>query len=169
MNAIPNGSFIEANIGNAPAGSTQQIEERTTTAAMAWLGYSPGHTIVFPDLEYDTKGLAVWPEYNIVPSNPLQSMSGTYSALEVVSHVYRREFSACYNFGAPIGPCAAIVNGQSNVSITLSASWLTQTYGHVIALSGGDIPSGGTVSVTSKPFIAAATTLAPGHAILIAR
>jgi hypothetical protein len=169
LNAMPNGSFIQLNLGTAPPGSAEEIEERTITAAMTWLGYSPGHTIVFPDLETNTNRLAIWPEYNIVPTNPLESMSGSYSDLQVGTRVYRREFGACYNYGAPIGQCAAIVNGQTSASITVSASWLKQTYGHVIQLSGGDIPSGGSVVLNARSFAPASTTLAPGHAILLVR
>jgi hypothetical protein len=169
MNAIPTGSFIQLNVGEDPAGSPQQIAERTISAAMTWLGYSPGHTVVFPDFEASTTRLAIWPEYSIVPTDPVESMSTSYSNLQVATGVYRREFRACYNYGVPIGQCAAIVNGNTTATIRLSAAWLKQAYGHVVELSGGDIPSGGHVLLTSSKFIPSATTLAPGHGILIAR
>ncbi|MBV8636797.1 MAG: hypothetical protein JO322_01815 [Candidatus Eremiobacteraeota bacterium] len=169
INAIPNGSFVELNIGNDPAGSPKQIEERTITAAMAWLGYSPGHTIAFPDLEFSSHDLAVWPEYDIVPSDPVESMSSSYADIQVASRVYRREFRSCYNFGVPIGQCAAIVNGNTTNPITLSASWLQLTYGHVVRISGGDIASGGQVFLNTVPFVPAATTLQPGQGILLVR
>lgn len=169
MSKIPNASFIQLNIGTAPSGSAEEIAERTITAAMEWLGYSPGHTIVFPDLEANTKRLAIWPEYDIVPTSPLESMSSSFGDLQVSPRVYRREFSACYDRGVLIGPCAAIVNGQTSKTISVAASWLKQQYGHVILLSGGDIPSGGRVVLDTAAFRPASTTLAPGHAILLAR
>ncbi len=168
VNALPNRSYIHLSIGEDPPGSAAQIGERTATAAMAWLGYSPGHTVVFPNLEANTTNLPIWPEYNVVPMQPLESMTSGAVDLEVGRQIYRREFATCYNAGVPIGPCAAIVNGTSS-TITVSSSWLKQHYAHVIQLSGGDIPSGGTVLLTSQTFVPATTTLAPGHAILLAR
>ncbi len=170
INAIPNGSFIELNIANDPPGSAIQIEDRNITAAMAWLGYSPGHTIVFPDLEYGSKNLAVWPEYNIVPTSPVESMTLSYADIQVgATRVFRREFRSCYNFGAFIGQCAAIVNGNTTTAVTISPSWLHLTYRHVVQLSGGDIASGGRMLLNSQAFVPATTTLQPGQAILLVR
>ncbi len=169
INAMPNGAFIEENIGDWPAGSADQIAVRTTTVAMAWLGYSPGHTIVFPDLEYRSHDLGVWPEYNIVPTQPVESMTSSYAQIQVATRVYAREFQSCYNFGVPMGQCAAIVNGNSSGSVTVSPSWLKLAYGHVIQLSGGDIHSGGRILLNSATFVPAATTIPAGHAVLLAR
>ena len=169
IDAIPNASFIELNVGNAPAGSALQVQERTITAAMAWLGYSPGHTIVFPNLEYSSKGLAIWPEFNVVPANPIESMHTSYADVQVGARVFRREFAACYNFGTPIGQCAAIVNGQTSGSITVNRAWLRQSYGHVLVLAGGDIASGGKISLTAQTFNPPATSIPAGHAVLLVR
>ena len=171
VNAIPGAQFIQLNIGNDPVGSDQLTGERNVMAAMTWLGYSPGHTVAFPDLEYGSNDLAIWPEYSIVPMNPVESMSTSFQDIQVSTspRVYRREFRTCYNFGVPIGQCAAIVNGGGSQSITVSASWLQLNYGHVIQFSGGDIPSGGTVLLNSTPFVPSQTTIAPGHGILLAR
>lgn len=167
--AIPNASFVELDVGNAPSGSAAEITARTIAAAMAWLGYLPGHLIAFPDLEYNSKGLAVWPEYDIVPSQPLESMNTSHTDLEVAGNVYAREFASCSNLGTPIGQCAAIVNANATASVTVSPSWLRQTYGHVITLTGGDISSGGKVLLNATPFNPSTTTIAPGGAVLLAR
>ena len=165
----PNAAFIELNVGDAPSGSPAEITARTITVAIAWLGYSPGHIIAFPDLEYNSKDLAVWPEYNIVPAQPLESMTNSHTDLEVANGVYVREFGACRNAGTPIGQCAVIVNGNASTSVTVSSSWLKQSYSHIIQLVGGDISSGGQLLLNSATFSPATTTLAPGTAILLAR
>ena len=38
------------------------------------LGYAPGHTVSWSDLETNNNNLAVWPEEGIVPTQPIQSM-----------------------------------------------------------------------------------------------
>lgn len=168
IDAIPNEAIVELNTGASPAGSAAQLTQRTVATAIAWLGYSDGHTIVFPDFETNTQGLSVWPEDLIYPGAPLQTMSTGASDLAVATGVYRREFVSCFNNQAPIGPCAAVVNASS-ATVTVSSAWLQQTYGHVISMTGGDILSGGTLSLTATAFSPNVTTIAPGQAVLLAQ
>ncbi len=168
INALPQGSFVELNHGESALGSAAQIAQRTITTSMAWLGYREGHTIVYPDLEANTNNLAVFPENSIYPTGPLETMTSGAADIQVAPGVYRREFSTCYNAGTAIGPCAAIVNSTAG-TVAVQAAWLKQTYGHVVSMSGGDIPNGGTVNLTSVRFAANSTTLAPSQGLLIVR
>ncbi len=164
----PNAAFVELNDGASPSGSAAQIAQRIVTVAVAWLGYSEGHTIVNANLEDNTNNLAVWPEDAIVPASPVESMSTSASNIAVGSNVWRREFSSCYEDGTAVGPCAAILNGTGS-TVTISSSWLRQSYGHVVTLSGGDVTSGGSVSLTAVAFKANSTTIPPDQAILLVR
>jgi hypothetical protein len=160
-------TFVLLSTGNAPAGSAAQIDQRIVTTAVVWLGFRDSRTVVWPDLEYDRDNLAVWPEDEIYPTQPLESMSDSASDLEVAPAVWRREFAACYEDGRPIGPCAAILNGNGTAA-TVRANWLKRNYHHVIELSGGDCLSGGAVLLRSQEFSAGATPIPAGRAVLLA-
>jgi hypothetical protein len=166
--STPDGKVVELNDGASPAGSSAQIAQRLVTTGVAWLGYSEGHTIVFPNLEDNTTGLAIWPEDMIYPANPLETMSSGPGDLEVGPSVWRREFEACFNDGTAVGPCAAIVNGSGS-PITLKSAFFRESYGHVISLSGGDILSGGTMSLASTAARMNSSYIQPGEALLLFR
>lgn len=168
INRIPGASLVEINNGESPSGSVAQIAQRTITTAVAWLGYSQGHTIVWPNLEANTQNLAVFPENSIYPTQPLESMSSGATDIQVAPGVYRREFAACYNNRVAIGPCASIVNGTGS-TVAVRSTWLHEAYGHVVDPIGGDIPSGGRISLTSVAFRPNVTTIAPGRGMLIVR
>ncbi len=167
-NAVPNESFVEYSSGASAPGSTAQIAQRLVTYAVAWLGFKDGQTIVWPDLESNGQNLEVFPEEAIYPTQALQTMTSGAANLQVVAGVYRREFANCYNASAAIGPCAAIVNSTGS-TITVSSAWLQQTYGHTVQLMGGDIPSGGTMTLTGQTFSPNVTTIGPSQAILLVR
>ena len=167
IDSIPGAAFVELSTGKSPDGSSEQVAQRLVTTAVAWLGYADGHTIVWPNLEFTSHTLAVWPEDEIVPTDPLETMSNSAADLAVAPNVWRREFAACYQDGSPIGPCAAVLNGTSD-PVHLSAGWFRGRYGHVITLNGGDAPSGGTISLDDAP-LTTGTQIAPGQAVLLAR
>ena len=167
IDAIPGAAFVELSTGKAPDGSAEQIAQRLVTTAVAWLGYADGHTIVWPNLEFTTQNLAVWPEDEIVPTQPLETMSRSAADIAVAPNVWRRDFASCYREGVPIGPCAAVLNGTPG-AIHLWAQWFRQPYGHVITLEGGDAPSGGTISLDGAA-LTTATQIPPGEAVLLVR
>jgi len=164
-----------------PSGS---LQARRVQAATVLLGYSPGHTVSWSDLEENSGDLAVWPEEGIVPTDPVQSMSapggahcldgtgtvcatGGHNDLQVAPGVYRREFGSCYSQGSPFGACAVLVN-TTGAPVTVQSSWLTQSYQHQVTMDGGDVQSGGTVNVQGASFTAGSTTVGAQDAILIA-
>ncbi|HXW76408.1 MAG TPA: hypothetical protein VEJ20_03270 [Candidatus Eremiobacteraceae bacterium] len=83
------------------------------------------------------------PETELVPTDPVQAYPSTVSALLQTSGVYGRQFSACYIAGVLVGPCAVAINESTNASLPFP--W-PGVYPHTIALSGADIPAGGTIS-----------------------
>jgi hypothetical protein len=165
-----------------PSGSPRARRVQTATTL---LGYSPGHTVSWADLETNSSNLAVWPEEGIVPTNPIQSMStpsgsgclagqgvvcpsGGHHSLQVAPGIYRREFSDCYNQGAAFGPCAVVIN-TTNSSATVDSSWLSQSYGHEITFNGGDVQSGGSIDTTGATFVAGSATVPADDAVLLSR
>jgi hypothetical protein len=160
------GAYLLLSHGNFATGSAAQILQRLVTTGIVWLGYSEGHTIVQPDLEANTNNLAVWPEDLIYPSGPRQSMVRGANDLQVAPGVYRREFAACYQRGVAIGQCAAIVNANS-APVAVQATWLSQSYRHVVTLSGGDVLSGGVANIAGGAFVPTSTTIQGGGALLL--
>jgi hypothetical protein len=165
--AIPGAQFVELNNGSEPSGSSAQIAQRLITTAVAWLGFSPGHTVVWPNLEDNTDNLAAWPEDQLYPTYPVETMSTAgASTIEVASGVYRREFSACYYKSVAIGQCAAILNANGT-SVLIQRGWLRESYSHVLALGGGDIVHYG--GVFWDAYRSGSTYLPAGEAILLGR
>jgi hypothetical protein len=148
INETSRGKFVELNNGYSAAGSGEQIAQRLVTTAVAWLGFKGGQTVVWANLEDNTRGLAVWPEDLIYPSDPLETMARSNVTIEVAPGVWRREFGSCYYKGGAFGRCAAILNANSGAR-AIEASWLKESYGHVISLSGGDVLSGGALHSTA--------------------
>ncbi|HTV91346.1 MAG TPA: hypothetical protein VMG98_01385 [Verrucomicrobiae bacterium] len=167
-NATAGASFVELNTGSSPAGSAAQISQRLVTTAIAWLGFNGNATVVFANLEENSSDLAIWPEAGLYPTQPVQSMNSGASDISVTSNVWRREFGACYLNGSAIGPCAALLNATSS-PVPITSSWLTQSYGHVVSIAGGDIESGGSVSLTAATFSSATTTIPASGAVLLVR
>jgi hypothetical protein len=168
IDTMPNEQFVILDTGASASGSAAQISQRTTQLAIAWLGYSDGHIVLFPNFEYNTQNLGVWPEDLIYPGAPVQTMQWSANDIQAAGGVYRREFRMCYYNLQSIGSCAAIVNTNSS-AVTVSSTWLTQTYAHQIAVQGGDILNGGSLSTTSTAFTPNVTTIPAGQAILLAQ
>jgi hypothetical protein len=160
------GSYLLISHGNSPAGSATQVLQRLVTTGIVWLAYSQGHTIVQPDLEANTNNLAIWPEDLIYPSGPVQSMVLSANDLQVTPGVWRREFTTCYQAGNFFGRCAVIVNSTAS-AITVRSSWLSQSYRHVITLSGGDELSGGVANLAGASFIPNSTVVQAGGVLLL--
>jgi hypothetical protein len=179
-------------LGYNPSGSlvARRVEEATVM-----LGFEPGRIVDWADLDEDKPGLAIWPEEGLYFTEPLQTMrmptgsdcmnglggpcQGGHADLQVAggtnaheqtggAGVYRREFRECFLDRAPIGGCAAIIN-DTDRSVVVSASWLTQHYGHEITFVGGDVQSRGRLNVGGAGFTAGRTVIAPDDAALLSR
>lgn len=90
-------------------------------------------------------GLHVFPETELVPTNPSNNAPASVSDLESPTGVYVREYGSCYIASKSVGPCAALVNPDQSAHGIPS---LHQSYGHTMALSGEGILDGGGVSVS---------------------
>lgn len=145
-------------------GYGDQITNRTVTIATDWLGYSPGHLVVFENARQTADRLNVWPEELLYPTQPIQWMRKGGNDLQVAPSVYRREFRACYYKKAPIGACAAIVNANSG-PVDISRDWLSENYRHVATLPAGDALSGDNVTMNGS----IPQTLEPYSAVLLVK
>jgi hypothetical protein len=159
--------FVLLTDGDAPAGSQEQIKQRFVATALAWLGFDDDHTVVWKNLEFNTRNLAVWPEDMIYPTQPLQTMSSGATDLRVAPRVWRREFTTCYDRGLRFGACAALLNGNDQ-PVTVAQSWLHQQYTHLISVVGGDELSGGREFLNRETFTPGQTTIPAEGALLLA-
>jgi hypothetical protein len=176
------GFVMPLSYGNA--GASYQQQSRRVQEATIMLGYSKGHIVDWEDLDRGSSDLSIWPEEGIYPTHPLESMKrpsgrgclagkgtlcskGGHNSLRVAHGVYRREFGTCYDRNVMFGDCAGIVNTSSNW-VTVKASWLHRSYGHVITFVGGDSQSGGSLDLHDAAFHAGSTAIAPHDAILLA-
>jgi hypothetical protein len=195
-------AWVEANtagtvvfLSYGQAGATTETQDRLIQEATELLGYKAKQMVSWPELEKGNGDLSIFPESGIYPTAPIQTMtnpsgtgcltsasgvsctSGGHNSLQVVSGVYRREFSNCFNQGVSFGPCAAIVNTTGG-AVTVVSSWLTKTYHHSITLmcngspcsstntTDSDVQQGGTISLTGASF-AAGTTQVPADSALL--
>ncbi|MFN2462046.1 MAG: hypothetical protein ABR591_15430, partial [Candidatus Velthaea sp.] len=131
----------------------------------SWLlTYDPTYSIAWPDLAPNlNKGsyLFYYPEYDIVPTQPVESALANVNELKVGS-VYRRHFGMCYQAQQAIGPCETIVNASMSAGANISA--LVSGYTRSLALTDGkDSWNGG-----QAPFVAGVpSTLAPHSAVIV--
>ncbi len=164
-----------------PSGSQQG---RRVQEATLLLGFSPGHTVGWSDLDTNSNDLSVWPEEGIYSTNPIQSMgepggsncfmangldcsTGGHNDVEVSPNVYVREFRNCYNQGAAFGNCAVIMNNTSS-PVTVQSSWLHGSYAHQITFNGGDVQSNGSLNLTGAAFTPGSTTVPANDAMMLA-
>lgn len=128
-------------------------------AYASWLlSYDP-HYSVYQMAAGLSDGYAVWPETTIVPTQP--RFTASKGAQLVRGGAYVREFAACAIAGAPIGPCATVVNPSHGSSAAVPA--LAIGYAHSISLDAQSRYTGGAAHVNSG----VPTTLAPATAAIL--
>jgi hypothetical protein len=126
----------------SPATTTNRIY----VLASLWLTYAEPYTVVAPQGK-TADGLTVRPEFDIVPRQPRTSATSDVAVLRAPGGAYVREFTACYQAGAPIGPCAAVVNpGSAPVAIPA----LTGRYTGALALDDRSAYGGGAAAWTAS-------------------
>ncbi|MFN2461961.1 MAG: hypothetical protein ABR591_14990 [Candidatus Velthaea sp.] len=74
-----------------------------------WLTYDPAYSIALANFA-NPGNLFVFPEYEIVPTGPLQTARARITELRVVGGAYVRRFRSCYQRGRALGACATAVN-----------------------------------------------------------
>lgn len=127
---------------SSPAASS--ISERIYTLASFLLTYDPSTSVLW-DFYQTPSGFHVEPESQLVALNP-QIASVTDVQQLQQNGVYVRAYGSCYLAGASVGPCAVVVNPSSS-----SEPFPLTGYNHTLALSGGGILDGGTVSTSGPP------------------
>jgi hypothetical protein len=91
-----------------------------------WLTYNEAYSIAAPQGTM-SDGFTVRAEFDIVPRQPRTTASADIAALRA-GGAYVREFAACYQAGAAIGPCAAVVNpGTGTVALPALAGRYTSS------------------------------------------
>ncbi len=134
---------------------------RVYEMASWWITYDEQYSIAAPYTSYPLKdGFTVVPEYDIVPRRPLTSPSADVSSMRSASGAYVREFAACYQAGAPIGPCAAVVNTSSSAE---SMPTLSGRYTSSLVLDDASAYTGGKANWTG----AIPASLAPQTALVL--
>lgn len=144
---------------NVTADGASAAAVRQYAYASFLLTYSPASSVLWESFATPSS-LHVFPETQVVPSNPLTSAPGRISDLESPDGIYIREYAACYIASKSVGPCAALVNPDQSPHAIPS---LHQSYGHTMSLNGGGILDGGSVSVIGP----AAPSEIPGQTGLI--
>ena len=119
---------------------------RIYTFASFMLAWDPNYSIYQTAYKPANLGqLHITPETGLVAHDPLKrNVSGVYD-LRDPGGTYVREYRNCYYRALPIGPCAFVVNSDN---LPHGAPKLSITYHHTVALSGGMVLEGGTLSTS---------------------
>jgi len=112
------------------------------------LTYNPASSVLWDTFTTPSE-LHVFPETQLVPTNPLVSAPGSVSGLKSSSGLYVREYGTCYFAGTSVGACAAVVNSDPSTSHAMPS--LHGTYAHTFTVSGYGSLDGGTTSLTGPP------------------
>lgn len=111
---------------------------RLYAVASWWLTFDPRYSVAAP-IAPDAAGNTIFPEFDIVPLQPSATASSSVSKL-ARGPVYVREFAACYQWGAPIGACVAIVNPSQSAQ---PLPRLRKQYGRELVLGDTSAATGG--------------------------
>jgi hypothetical protein len=134
--------------GANPKAASAAIAERIYEYASFLLTYNPDTTMIAE--RFATRsGLKVEPESELVALQPLTREPSNISDLLLSTGVYGREYGACYIKGAYVGRCAAVVNSEISGN-NKSFPWPGK-YHHTLALAGGGVLDGGTISTNGPP------------------
>jgi hypothetical protein len=87
--------------------------------------------------------LFVFPEYDLVPAQPLRTAQRSVNELISAGGAYVREFAACYERGTFIDACATIVNPTA-LSVALPPG--TTSYTQSLALDADNVLDGGRIA-----------------------
>ena len=110
--------------------------------ATLWLTFDPRYTVAEPAAKLSDNTTVV-PEYDIVPQQPLKTAANDITELKSPTGAFVREFAACYQNGASIGPCATIVNPTAG---PVAMPPLSGRYTSSLVLNSASAISGGTAT-----------------------
>jgi len=138
------------------------IDGRTYTYASFLLTYSTKWSVLW-ELYSTPSRFRVEPESKLVALDPLIPTPTDISGLKLLTGVYGREYRKCYIGGAAVGACAVVVNPDRQNSHDYPYSG---KYQHTLALTGGGVLDGGSVSTlgSTPPDV-----LAPLSAVIVFR
>ncbi|MBC5827314.1 MAG: hypothetical protein GIW99_06485 [Candidatus Eremiobacteraeota bacterium] len=143
----------------SPAASS--IDLRTYYTASYLMTYDLGTTVLGEKFATPS-GFHAEPESELVATNPVVPTPSDISSLMISTNVYGREYGACYIAGVSVGPCAVAVNTDA-AAYSHPFPWGSK-YQHTLALSGGGILDGGTISADGP----APASSIPGNGAVIA-
>jgi hypothetical protein len=127
-----------ASAGDSPAG----LDERAYVYASFLMVYQPRYSVLEMAPDATRRRLSVFPEAQLVALDPVLPAPADIDALRTPSGAYVREYRSCYLAGRDPQPCAAVVNPATDRSVALTLPG----YRHALALRGGALADGGTVS-----------------------
>ncbi|MGH7736979.1 MAG: hypothetical protein ACREMP_03780 [Candidatus Tyrphobacter sp.] len=134
--------------------------------ASHWIVYDPVYSIEFlaeVNGASQTAGGSdtTFPAQSIVPSNPLVATPPTsdVTVFAVQPGLFVREYATCYQAGAPIGYCAAVVNATGSA---MPLSGLTRSYSRALVHNAS-----ATWAAGGRPLWGAAPTTIPANSGLI--
>ncbi len=114
--------------------------QRVYALASWWLTYDPRWSVAAP-VTRAADGYAIYPEYDIVPTEPDRSARSTVARFET-GGVYVRMFARCYDRGISIGACAAVVNPDL---VTHAIPRALRGFTRALALDNRSVYTGGSV------------------------
>lgn len=117
---------------------------RIFTFASFMLAWDPDYSIYQTAYKPLTPGqLHITPETGIVAHDPLKRDVSGANDLRDPGGTYVREYRRCFYRQLPIGPCAFVVNSDN---LPHGAPKLSIAYRHTVAVNGGMVLEGGTLS-----------------------
>jgi hypothetical protein len=127
---------------DTPGDSEAGRVERAYVYASFLLVYQPAHSVLELAASSARRRVSVFPETTLVALQPRSAQPRDVDALRTPTGAYAREYARCYVHGVAIGKCAAVVNPSATQTVAIGL----HGYAHALALHGGAIPDGGTVS-----------------------
>jgi hypothetical protein len=151
-------------VDGVAASSTQGLADRLYQYASFLLTYNPTYSMW--GTSFTTSTLAVMPETQFVPTQPVISAPSLVSSLMIGSNCsasspncpFGRTYNACFYGGTYVGACAIAVNPTAS---TVTNPYQTG-YAHSVVLAGSGVLDGGTVAFTGS----IPTTLAADTAVI---
>lgn len=127
---------------NNRAPASCAVRERLYYEASFLLTYAPPFTVAAPlwSWQGSFSQIEFFPEELLVPTSPLVPAPAEIDGLRDPGGAFVREYAACYFAGAPVGPCAVVVNSDC-----VDHPWpaLQHTYRHTLQVEGESFFDGG--------------------------